>query len=65
MAVPRAEGPSERCQTHDLWAELGRQIGLFLAGVTLADVVTGRVTRGAAPVVAAGPALAVEPLAAD
>jgi Rrf2 family transcriptional regulator, iron-sulfur cluster assembly transcription factor len=36
------EGPM-RCQTHDLWEELGRQIQLFLAGITLADVVTGRV----------------------
>ena len=38
---------SERCQTHDLWAELGRQIAVFLDGVTLADVVLGRV-RGRA-----------------
>jgi Rrf2 family transcriptional regulator, iron-sulfur cluster assembly transcription factor len=38
---------TERCQTHDLWAELGRQIGMFLGGVTLADVVLGRV-RGRA-----------------
>jgi Rrf2 family iron-sulfur cluster assembly transcriptional regulator len=38
---------SERCQTHDLWAELGRQISLFLGGVTLADVVLGQV-RGRA-----------------
>jgi Rrf2 family iron-sulfur cluster assembly transcriptional regulator len=41
------EGPGgaapERCQTHDLWEELGRQIRLFLDGVTLADVVAGRV----------------------
>ena len=41
---------SERCQTHDLWAELGRQISLFLGGVTLADVVLGRVRgRAVAP----------------
>jgi len=33
----------EKCQTHDLWSELGRQITLFLRGVTLADVVRGRV----------------------
>ena len=32
-------GAAERCQTHDLWEELGRQILLFLQGVTLADVV--------------------------
>ncbi len=36
------EGPM-RCQTHDLWDELGRQIQFFLQGVTLADVVAGRV----------------------
>lgn len=39
-AVPGACG--ERCQTHDLWVELGRRIELFLQGVTLADVVSGR-----------------------
>jgi Rrf2 family transcriptional regulator, iron-sulfur cluster assembly transcription factor len=33
-----------KCQTHDLWFELGRQIALFLGGLTLADVVDGRVT---------------------
>jgi Rrf2 family iron-sulfur cluster assembly transcriptional regulator len=32
-----------RCLTHDLWAELGSQIKLFLEGVTLADVVCGQV----------------------
>lgn len=40
------EGPI-RCQTHDLWEELGRQILMFLENVTLADVVSGRV-RGRA-----------------
>jgi Rrf2 family iron-sulfur cluster assembly transcriptional regulator len=41
---------SERCQTHDLWAELGRQISLFLGAVTLADVVLGQVRgRAVAP----------------
>jgi len=38
----------ERCLTHDLWSELGEQIRLFLAHVTLADVVAGRVTGRAA-----------------
>jgi len=33
----------ERCLTHDLWHELGAQIRIFLGGVTLADVVAGRV----------------------
>lgn len=32
-----------RCITHDLWDELGRHIHLFLAGVTLEDVITQRV----------------------
>jgi len=34
----------EMCQTHDLWLELGRQITLFLRGITLADVAPGWVT---------------------
>ena len=37
------------CPTHDLWDELGRQIQLFLEGVTLADVVAGRVLGRAVP----------------
>ena len=32
-----------RCLTHDLWAELGNQIHLFLSAVTLADVCEKRV----------------------
>src|SRR5579863_1810336 len=47
------EGP-RRCQTHDLWDELGRQIQLFLQGVTLADVVAGRVLGRAVPLDAGG-----------
>lgn len=46
------DGPAQ-CQTHDLWDELGRQIALFLAGITLADVVGGHVLGRAAPVRAA------------
>lgn len=42
------EGPT-KCQTHDLWEELGRQIRLFLQGVSLADVVAGRVQGRAVP----------------
>ena len=38
-----------RCRTHDLWAELGDQIRLFLGAMTLADVVDGRVTGRARP----------------
>src|SRR4051794_29918481 len=40
-------GLGERCQTHDLWYELGRHIDAFLASITLADVIMGRV-RGRA-----------------
>lgn len=40
-----------RCLTHDLWEELGRQIHVFLAAVSLADVVNKRVLGMAAPVV--------------
>lgn len=36
-------GGGARCLTHDLWAELGNQISLFLNAVSLADVVHGRV----------------------
>jgi len=32
----------EKCLTHDLWDEMGRQIEGYLASVSLADVVTGR-----------------------
>lgn len=40
----------QRCRTHDLWSELGEQIRLFLAHMTLADVVGGRILgRAAAP----------------
>ena len=36
-------------QTDELWRELGRQIQMFLGGVTLADVVAGRVLGRAVP----------------
>ncbi|MBR0684095.1 Rrf2 family transcriptional regulator [Roseomonas eburnea] len=39
----------ERCVTHDLWAELGDQIRLFLGGLSLADVVEGKVSGRARP----------------
>ena len=32
----------ERCLTHDLWADLGAQIEGYLASVSLADVIGGR-----------------------
>ena len=31
-----------RCRTHDLWVETGRQLETYLAAVSLADVVAGR-----------------------
>lgn len=37
------------CPTRDLWDELGEQIRLFLGGVTLAEVVEGRVRGRAHP----------------
>ena len=39
----------QRCLTHDLWSELGDQIRLFLEGVTLADVIGGKVVGRATP----------------
>lgn len=61
MAGAGPGGTAGRCQTHDLWFELGRQIELFLGGVTLADVVESRVAGRAVPVPAAcAPALAAE-----
>ena len=44
-----------KCQTHDLWAELGQHIQLFLAEVTLEDVVMQRLAGRAAPAKAARP----------
>ena len=42
-------GAKGRCLTHDLWEELGNQIHLFLASVSLADVINKRIlgTSGA------------------
>ncbi len=47
------EGPGcmkggARCLTHDLWAETGRQIHAYLAAVSLADVLAGRLRPGQA-----------------
>jgi Rrf2 family iron-sulfur cluster assembly transcriptional regulator len=39
----------ERCVTHQLWEELGQQIHLFLAGVSLADVLAQRVAARPVP----------------
>ena len=38
-----------RCITHDLWEELGNQIHLYLASVSLADVVNRRVLGTSGP----------------
>lgn len=35
----------ERCLTHDLWADLGDRIEDYLASVSLADVIGGRLAR--------------------
>jgi Rrf2 family iron-sulfur cluster assembly transcriptional regulator len=32
----------ERCLTHDLWAQMGQQVQNYLASVSLADVLAGR-----------------------
>jgi len=37
----------ERCLTHDLWEDLGAKIEDYLASVSLADVVGGRLRRAA------------------
>jgi Rrf2 family iron-sulfur cluster assembly transcriptional regulator len=34
----------ERCLTHELWEEMGRQLQSYLASVSLADVVSGRLS---------------------
>jgi Rrf2 family iron-sulfur cluster assembly transcriptional regulator len=47
-----------RCQTHDLWEELGNQIYLYLSSVTVSDVI-GRRVLGTSGVVS--PAKAVAP----
>jgi Rrf2 family iron-sulfur cluster assembly transcriptional regulator len=41
-------GDGARCLTHDLWDELGRQIGIFLNAVSLDDVTNKRVLGMAA-----------------
>src|SRR3954451_22876698 len=47
----------QKCLTHDLWEELGEQIRLFLAHVSLADVCAGNVCgRAIAPLGGPGPA---------
>jgi Rrf2 family iron-sulfur cluster assembly transcriptional regulator len=38
----------ERCLTHDLWDEMGRRIQGYLASVSLADVLEGKLREGVA-----------------
>lgn len=52
-----------RCLTHDLWEELGRQIHVFLAAVSLADVINKRVLGMAASVVSPAAGQTDEPQA--
>jgi Rrf2 family iron-sulfur cluster assembly transcriptional regulator len=49
-----------RCLTHDLWSELGEQIRLFLANVTLADICNGNIAGRAASPLHQAPAEAAE-----
>jgi Rrf2 family iron-sulfur cluster assembly transcriptional regulator len=37
----------ERCLTHDLWEDLGDRIETYLASVSLADVIGGRLRKAA------------------
>jgi Rrf2 family iron-sulfur cluster assembly transcriptional regulator len=50
----------KRCLTHDLWSELGEQIRLFLANVTLADICNGNIAGRAVSPLCQGPAEAAE-----
>lgn len=36
-------GTPQRCVTHDLWEELGNQIYVYLASVSIADVIENRI----------------------
>ncbi len=51
-----------RCQTHELWEELGNQIYLYLSSVSIDDVVTQRVpgTSGLIPSQGGGPVQAAQ-----
>ena len=57
-------GTSARCLTHDLWDELGRQIGIFLNAITLEDILSKRVL-GVAAVNAPHDASRIEPSVDD
>ena len=47
--APGCMRKGERCLTHDLWEETGRQIEAWLASVSLEDVVAGRVSARRGP----------------
>jgi Rrf2 family iron-sulfur cluster assembly transcriptional regulator len=38
----------ERCLTHNLWEQMGNQIHNYLAGVSLDDVASGRLSSAPA-----------------
>ena len=42
VAAKGCMAKGERCLTHDLWADLGARIEDYLASVSLADVIAGR-----------------------
>jgi Rrf2 family iron-sulfur cluster assembly transcriptional regulator len=43
MGTPGCRTDRSKCLTHDLWEELGNQIHMFLASVTLADVLERKI----------------------
>lgn len=56
-SLKSCQGKVGRCIAHDLWDELGRQIHVFLEGVSLEDVVAKRVVgRAVAPGLPVAPA---------
>ncbi len=46
--MPGCMSKGERCLTHDLWAEMGRQVQDYLASISLADVLAGKLRPQAA-----------------
>lgn len=55
-------GNRSRCQTHDLWEELGNQIYLYLNSVSIGDVISQRIlgSSGLIPSEGSGPVQAAE-----
>jgi Rrf2 family iron-sulfur cluster assembly transcriptional regulator len=43
MGTPGCRTDRSKCLTHDLWEELGNQIHMFLASVTLSDVLERKI----------------------